>query len=94
MPYMATTTTLDKAGRIVIPKSVRDELNLGPGDSVELETGADCVTLRPVRSLSRLRKEKGVWVFHSGERMKATEARALIREMREKRDRHNEGQFG
>ncbi len=27
--------TIDKAGRIVIPKALREELNLEPGDSLE-----------------------------------------------------------
>ena len=28
--------TLDKAGRIVLPKLVRDELRLSPGDTLDL----------------------------------------------------------
>jgi AbrB family looped-hinge helix DNA binding protein len=34
---MATHLTIDKAGRIVIPKSLREELGLEPGDSLEME---------------------------------------------------------
>jgi AbrB family looped-hinge helix DNA binding protein len=33
---MNTTVTIDKAGRVVIPKEIRDELRLEPGDSLAL----------------------------------------------------------
>jgi len=39
--------TLDKAGRVVIPKTLRDELHLEPGDTLELEAEGERVTLRP-----------------------------------------------
>jgi len=64
---MTTTLTLDKAGRIVLPKAVRDELQLAPGDSLELKTSGEEVTLRPLRGNAQLRKERGVWVFYAGE---------------------------
>jgi AbrB family looped-hinge helix DNA binding protein len=34
---MATHSKIGQAGRIVLPKSVRDELRLSPGDSLEVE---------------------------------------------------------
>jgi AbrB family looped-hinge helix DNA binding protein len=88
---MGRTTTLDKAGRIVIPKSVRDEMNLEPGDAVEISSNGDHVTLRPVCSAPRLRKEQGVWVFDSGVPMTAKFVREVLREIREERDRRNSG---
>jgi AbrB family looped-hinge helix DNA binding protein len=63
---MDTTVTLDNTGRIVIPKSVRDELHLDPGDRLVLESEGDKVTLRPVRATTPLQKEKGVWVYRTG----------------------------
>jgi AbrB family looped-hinge helix DNA binding protein len=33
---MTTPVTLDKAGRVVLPKPVRDEMQLCAGDSLEL----------------------------------------------------------
>ncbi len=50
MPIMNSTVTLDKAGRVVIPKIVREELHLEPGDALHLECEGERVTLRPVRS--------------------------------------------
>ena len=44
---MDTTVTIDKAGRIVIPKDIRDELRLGAGDTLTLESEGESVTLRP-----------------------------------------------
>jgi AbrB family looped-hinge helix DNA binding protein len=49
-PKMNTTVTLDKAGRAVIPKRLRDALRLAPGDELVLESEGDRVTLRPVCS--------------------------------------------
>jgi len=59
---MNTTVKLDRAGRIVIPEAVRDELHPETGDALSLASQGDRVTLRLVRSVS-LRKEQGVWVF-------------------------------
>ena len=58
-----TPLTLDKSGRILLPKPLRDELNLAPGDTLEVETSGERITLHPVRSASPLQKERGVWVF-------------------------------
>lgn len=60
---MATKLTLDKAGRIVLPKLLRDEMQLGPGDTLQLETEGERITLRPIRPKVMLKKELGVWVY-------------------------------
>jgi AbrB family looped-hinge helix DNA binding protein len=33
---MNSKVTLDQAGRVVLPKKVRDELHLSPGDTLEV----------------------------------------------------------
>jgi AbrB family looped-hinge helix DNA binding protein len=63
MPFMATKLTLDKAGRIVLPKPLRDRLQLAPGDTLQLESEGESITLRPVRPNVMLKKELGVWVY-------------------------------
>jgi AbrB family looped-hinge helix DNA binding protein len=88
---VTTTVTLDKAGRVVIPKTLRDELHLESGDTLELGCEGETVTLRPMRSSSPLRKERGVWVFRTGERLPAAAADAVLREIRGQRDRDNRG---
>ncbi len=60
---MPDKLTLDKAGRIVLPKPVRDRLRLEPGDALQLETEGERITLRPVRPQASMRKELGIWVF-------------------------------
>jgi len=84
---MNTTVTLDKAGRVVIPKSLRDELRLAPGDSLTLESDGDNVMLRPVRSASALRREHGIWVFRGGRKLAADETDRALNTLRQERDR-------
>jgi bifunctional DNA-binding transcriptional regulator/antitoxin component of YhaV-PrlF toxin-antitoxin module len=42
---------------------LRQELHLGPGDTLQLEREGDEITLRPLRPKALLKKEKGVWVY-------------------------------
>ena len=89
---MNTTLTLDKAGRIIIPKTLRDEMHLEAGDTLELESEGDRITLRPVRSGSALRKEHGVWVFRRGAKTISAETTTQVLEsVRNERDRVNRG---
>ena len=88
---MSIRLTIDKAGRVVIPKPVRDELNLEPGDSLEMETAGEQITLRPVRGTGPLTKEHGVWVFHSGEPLPASATDDMLQKIREERDLGNLG---
>ena len=91
MPLMNTIVTLDKAGRVVIPKTLRDELRLAPGDTLALESDGERVTLRPVRSASALRKEQGIWVFRSGRKLSAEETDQVLENLRQERDRKARG---
>jgi AbrB family looped-hinge helix DNA binding protein len=83
---MSTRLTIDRAGRIVIPKPLREELHLGPGDSLEMETVGEQITLRPVRGTGPLTKEHGVWVFRSGEPLPASATDHIMELLREERD--------
>jgi AbrB family looped-hinge helix DNA binding protein len=89
MVFVEAKVTLDKAGRVVLPKIVRDELGLSPGDTLELTVEGEQMTLRPQRSTSPLQKERGVWVFRSGEKLTAAEARETLRKIREQRSQAN-----
>ncbi|MBV9033034.1 MAG: AbrB/MazE/SpoVT family DNA-binding domain-containing protein [Acidobacteriaceae bacterium] len=88
---MNTTVILDKAGRVVIPKSLRDELRLGPGDALQLESEGERVTLHPIRSSSPLQKKQGVWVFRGSKKLMAATTGKVLNEIRHQRDRDSYG---
>ncbi len=88
---MIAKTFLDKAGRIVVPKPIRDELQLGPGDALELEASGDRITLRPLRGNGSLRKKHGVWVYHTGEPLSEVTVQEALRSVRRERDGTNLG---
>jgi AbrB family looped-hinge helix DNA binding protein len=90
---MVATLTIDKAGRIVLPKPMRDELQLRAGDSLEVESSEGEVILRPARGKGRMYKKQGVWVFDSGEPLDVETVNKTIRQVREERDRHNLGKI-
>jgi AbrB family looped-hinge helix DNA binding protein len=75
----------------VLPKPVRDELQLSPGDSLEVESSEERIILRPVRGSGRIYKKQGVWVFDSGEPLEADVVNKTMRQVREERDRRNLG---
>jgi AbrB family looped-hinge helix DNA binding protein len=88
---MITKLTLDSAGRVVLPKPVRDDLQVGPGDSLELESSQEQIILRPLRGTMPLRKKKGIWVFRTGEPLSAETVNQVMKEVRQERDRSNLG---
>jgi len=88
---MPTQLTIDAAGRIVIPKPLRKELNLQPGDALELDCVGDQITLRPVRETGRLVKEHGIWVITGGPPMTTEQSNEILRLIREERDLSNRG---
>ncbi|MGA2203845.1 MAG: AbrB/MazE/SpoVT family DNA-binding domain-containing protein [Terriglobales bacterium] len=83
---------IDKAGRVVIPKPLREELRLEPGDALEIATAGERITLRPVRGTGPLTKEHGVWVFHTGKPLPASATDELLQRIREERDLANLGE--
>jgi AbrB family looped-hinge helix DNA binding protein len=88
---MNTRLVIDKAGRVVIPKPLREELNLEPGDALELESAGDQITLRPVRGTGPLTREQGVWVIYTGQSISASETDEMLARIREERDLTNLG---
>lgn len=88
---MNTRLVIDKAGRVVIPKPLREELQLEPGDTLEMESTGEQITLRPVRGTGPLTKEHGVWVFHSGQPLQAFATDNTLDLLREERDVANLG---
>ena len=55
-------TTIDKAGRLVIPRSLRDRIGLVGGGEVELELDGAAVRIEPVAGTD-LREDGGLLVI-------------------------------
>jgi AbrB family looped-hinge helix DNA binding protein len=86
---MNVRLTMDKAGRVIIPKPMREELHLEPGDALEIESAGEQITLRPVRGTGPLTQEHGVWVFHTGQPLPASATDEMLQQILEKRDLAN-----
>ncbi len=55
-------TTIDKLGRVVIPKAIRDELRLGAGVEVEVSAANGTVEIAIPATGIRLERRNGVLV--------------------------------
>ncbi|HTT85291.1 MAG TPA: AbrB/MazE/SpoVT family DNA-binding domain-containing protein [Rhizomicrobium sp.] len=82
-----STATLDEAGRLVIPKPLRDELGLSPGDKLSVETDGQRLIVQPMRAGGSLRKDNGVWVFRSGQPVSAEGTDKVLQDVRRARVR-------
>jgi len=56
-------TTLDRFGRIVIPKEIRDDFNLKPGSQISIEESDQVIILKPLEGEPNLHLKDGVLVF-------------------------------
>lgn len=56
-------TTLDRFGRVVIPKEIRDTLGLKPGELLKVEQSDDEVVLKPLREEPPIKVKEGVLVY-------------------------------
>ena len=77
--------SIDPAGRIVLPKEVRRELAIQPGDSLKLTVQGAAVTLIPTNQKARLvRKGKAlVWSTGSRERIDQQTIDKVIQDCRD-----------
>ena len=58
------TITIDRLGRIVVPKSVRERYHLTPGTDLVLDLDVDGFHLKPADGEPTLIRKKGVLVHH------------------------------
>jgi AbrB family looped-hinge helix DNA binding protein len=78
-------TKLDKFGRVVLPKDIRDNLDLKPGQVLKIEKSDDEVILKPLRKESPLHVKDGVLIFSGTATGDIMEAVRLHREERLKK---------
>lgn len=57
-------TTIDKAGRLVIPRALRDRIGLGGGGEVEVELDGSAVRIEPLAG-SDLKDVAGLLIIPS-----------------------------
>jgi AbrB family looped-hinge helix DNA binding protein len=86
MPLMASTVSIDKAGRLVLPKPLRDKLELEAGDDLLVESEGDEIILRPVRPEALFARKQGIWV-HNGQLPDNFDIVEFVDQEREKRNR-------
>ena len=86
--HMASSTgiklTIDKSGRIVVPKRLRERLGLKPGTELEVLDQPGGVLLRTVEERPALVKIDGLWV-HRGVAQPGANWDRVIQEVREER---------
>lgn len=56
-------TVIDKFGRVVIPKEVRDDFGLSAGSVLRIEENIDGIVLKPVPEQPDVLVKEGVLVF-------------------------------
>jgi AbrB family looped-hinge helix DNA binding protein len=72
-------TTIDKAGRLVIPRTLRDRIGLGSGGEVELELDGGAVRVAPVAGTELREDDDGLLVIPAtGTPLSAAAVRELI----------------
>lgn len=77
--------SIDSAGRLVVPKKLRDELNLVPGTRLEITVRNGKLELEPAATRMRLIRRGGGMVATSDEplpRLNADEVRAVVDSLR------------
>ena len=79
---------LDKFGRIVIPKVIRDALGLRPGSAFHIEERDQEIRLKPVEGASHLKNEGG-WLVFTGEL--EGDPSKIVESVREERLQHIAG---
>lgn len=81
-------TTVDRFGRVVVPKAMRDRLGLRAGAAIEIEETAGQLSLRAVEDTSPLIMKEGVLVFTGAA---VGDLEAAVAAGREERVRHLTG---
>lgn len=77
-------TTIDRAGRLVVPKRLREQFHFGEGATIEITAEADGLRLRLQQTTGRLIEKNGVLV-QQAESASLVDATAFINQQRNTR---------
>ncbi len=77
---------MDKAGRVILPKPLRDRLGLHAGSDLEIQETPEGLTLKSAERQPSMVKEHGLWV-HTGKLPREFDIVQAIRDDREDRIR-------
>ncbi len=88
---MNAIVEIDKAGRIVIPKKMRDAMGLKAGSRLRVEQSLDELRLEPDVPEPHLEMRDGILVLVSGPPLSGEDAIQSIEEDRERRMRYVAG---
>ena len=76
------TLKIDKAGRVVLPKPVRDRLGLRAGSDLEIEETPEGIVLKLAERRPSMVKKQGLWVHMS----KVPEGYDIVQAIRDDRE--------
>jgi len=82
---MSATVEIDKTGRIVIPKKLRDAMHLTPGTSLKLRRSGHRLVLEQDFPEPQLIMKDGMWVMAGGTTLTNDDVTALIQQGYEER---------
>jgi AbrB family looped-hinge helix DNA binding protein len=88
---MNAIVEIDKSGRIVVPKKLRDELHLTPGTRLRIERTGEQLVLEQEYPEPHLELRDGVLVIVGGPPITNDDVVELINEQRERRMRYVSG---
>ena len=77
---MATTIPIDKAGRVVLPKAIRERMHLHEGSRLHVDVVGDKIELTPEAEEVQIEERDGLRVIVGWEGFDAAEA---VRDARE-----------
>jgi len=86
---------IDQAGRIVLPKDVRQELGIKPGDALKVSIHGPSVTLTPSRGTAGFVRKGRALVFSTGAEgvLSQETVRRIVEETRDERHEQSSNGF-
>ncbi len=82
---------IDKAGRVVLPKSIRDRMGIRSGMEFEVEETDDSILLKPVQKEVRIIDKDGWLVVQSHTALSEDSIIKTIEKVRNERSKHIAG---